>query len=77
MVRMPTQKHNHPGADRPLGAERLWDYADVAEYLRLAEVTVRKMVRRRELPVIRIGRRVLFDPSDIRSWLQTRKERAA
>ncbi|HEX6938601.1 MAG TPA: helix-turn-helix domain-containing protein [Longimicrobiales bacterium] len=49
----------------------------MAEYLRLAEVTVRKMVRRRQLPVIRIGRRVLFDPSDIRSWLQTRKERAA
>ena len=34
---------------------------EAAKHLAIAEVTLRKMVRLRKVPVVRVGRRVLFD----------------
>lgn len=60
-----------PG-DRPGPAERLWDVAEVAAYLRLSVDAVYKMTARRasvRIPCIRIGGKLRFRRDDIDRWL--------
>lgn len=55
--------------------KRLLIYDDVAELLRVSERTVRSMVRRGDLPCVRIGRgSVRFDPADIRAFIEKRRQ---
>jgi excisionase family DNA binding protein len=61
--------------NEPLKCEGpLLTVAEVARYLRIHEKTVYTMVARRELPSIRLGRRVRFSPDDILRWVSARKE---
>lgn len=46
---------------------------DVAERLRLSVRTIDKLIRNEGLPAVRLGNRVLIDPSDLRAWLATKK----
>jgi excisionase family DNA binding protein len=55
-------------------ASRLLTVAEIARYLHLHEKTIYAMVARRELPSIRLGRRVRFLPDDILRWVSARKE---
>lgn len=48
---------------------RLWDVRDVAAYLHTTAHGVYKLVERRVIPHVRLGRKVLFDPDVIRSWI--------
>ena len=45
----------------------LWTVADVARYLRLKTETVRGMVRRGELPGMKVGRVWRFKPDSIKN----------
>lgn len=48
--------------------------ADVAQIMGVSEWTVYDLARRRIIPHIRIGRRVLFRRSTILSWLEAQEK---
>ncbi len=43
----------------------LWKYSDLARYLQVSEVTLRRYVMNREIPFIRIGHSIRFDKYQI------------
>lgn len=47
----------------------LWTVQDMAVFLRTTPAAVFKSVERRQIPHIRLGRRILFDPAAVREWL--------
>ena len=53
-------------------AERLLDSAEAAKVLNVSEVALRKWTREGRVPVTRLGRRVLFDPEALRSFIRDR-----
>lgn len=68
------QQAIHDGAKQPSEPTPLWTVDEVASYLRLMPETVRAMVRRRELPAIRIGRVYRFHAKAIHDWVQKREK---
>lgn len=57
----------------PFGVERrvqrtLWDVRDVAKYLKASVSWVYKASERRELPCIRVGGLLRFDPAAVRAF---------
>ena len=53
-----------PGqAPRPLTDDRLWNAEDVAGFLSVSRSMVYKLEQAGELPCVRIGARVRFDPA--------------
>lgn len=48
---------------------RLWSVEDLAGYLHTTRHGVYKLVERRQIPHIRLGRKILFDPAIVRAWL--------
>ena len=50
--------------------EALWEYADVATYLKVSESSVRRWVASGtvDIPFRKIGRGVRFVPSIVREW---------
>jgi excisionase family DNA binding protein len=54
--------------------DRLLTLAQVAEYLAVSERTVKRLAGRRRLRCVRLGRSVRFDLSDVRRWVEARKE---
>ena len=53
---------------RPLSDDRLWDAADVAGYLTVSRSMVYKLEQAGELPCVRIGARVRFEPGTVRAF---------
>jgi hypothetical protein len=47
--------------------DRLWDYKDVARFMKNSELTIEKWANERRLPVVKIGALNRFDPKRIRS----------
>lgn len=48
--------------------------AEVAELLRIDPYTVRRYVKRGELPAYRVGRELRFDAADVRTYLAGRRQ---
>lgn len=58
-----------PGqAPRPLTDDRLWNAEDVAGFLSVSRSMVYKLEQAGELPCVRIGARVRFDPAVVRAF---------
>src|ERR1700682_4596121 len=53
--------------------ERLLTTDELAEYLRVDVVTIRRLVSRGELPAYRIGSEFRFTPSDLEDYLQRQR----
>lgn len=54
--------------------EKLWDLNMLLEnYPALKPWGVRHLIRLRRIPIIKIGRRIYFDPDDIREWIEKMK----
>ena len=53
---------------------RLLTLPQVAEVLAVSESTIKRMVARRRMPCVRIGRQIRFLPGDVFRWLEARKE---
>lgn len=51
----------------------LWDKRQAAEFLNISPFSVSGKVSRREIPFIKIGRRCLFDPADLKAFVEARK----
>ncbi len=56
----------------------LWDVHDLAKYLKIHEKEVYKLVERKEIPYIRLGklRGIRFMPAQIDIWLEVEKSSA-
>ena len=52
---------------------RLIDSREAAAILGLSRRTLWTLYNRGEIPVVRIGRAVRFDPADLRAWVETKK----
>ena len=61
----------------PAAEDALWDVKDIARVLKASISWVYKAVERGDLPCIRIGAMVRFEPSAIRSWLEAKKVAAS
>jgi|GEM_PF-2752443 len=53
--------------------DALWDVKDLALMLKASVSWVYKAVERDQIPCLRIGAMVRFEPAAIRSWLAARK----
>jgi excisionase family DNA binding protein len=51
------------------GPEGLWGVAETAAFLKTTVHGIYKLVERRSIPHVRLGRRRLFDPAEIRAWV--------
>ena len=49
--------------------ENLLTIREAAEFLRTSPHGVYKLVERRRVPHIRVGRKLLFDPAALRAWI--------
>jgi hypothetical protein len=58
-------------------AESLWTVADLAQFLKISPNAAYKLVERRQVPHIRLNRKVLFDPQTIRNWLNQHSVKSA
>lgn len=56
--------------DNLQGDNRLLAVQEVAEYLRVSRSLVYKMIRRKEIPAIRVGRLLRVDPRDLAEALR-------
>lgn len=63
-------------ADPELQLDRLWKFEDVARFLAVSEVHVRRMVSQRRIPSLKICGSRRFDPHAILSWVQSHEESA-
>jgi excisionase family DNA binding protein len=54
--------------------EQLWTIAEVAEYLRVSERTVKSRIADAGLPTLRFGGTVRFSRADIDAWLREGKQ---
>ena len=52
----------------------LWTLQEASEYLAVSERTIRRQVAAKRLRCVRIGRRLLFDRSDVSRFVVARKE---
>jgi len=53
--------------------DALWDVKDIARVLKASVSWVYKASERGELPCIRIGAMLRFEPATIRAWLASRR----
>jgi excisionase family DNA binding protein len=65
-----------PATSAPIGApERLWSLADLARYLNCSRRHCERLLAGgRFIPPIRCGRLLRFEPSAIRSWVESQRE---
>jgi excisionase family DNA binding protein len=48
-----------------------------ARSLAISERTLWDLTKRGEIPVVRIGRSVRYDPEDLKAWIDRQKERSS
>lgn len=54
--------------------EKLWDIDLLLKnYPALKPWGVRHLIRTRRIPIIKLGRRVYFDPAEIDAWINSQK----
>jgi len=56
------------------GVEQLLTLRDLAQTLQVSETTIRRMVAKRRLPCLRVGRQLRFAPDALSRWLSAREE---
>ncbi len=58
------------------GGARLLRAYEVAAYLAISERKLWELTNRGDIPCVRMGRTVRYDPPDVRAWVRARKQRA-
>ena len=63
--------------ERSTGVEkRLFTVLEAAEYLGLAEQTVRQWASMRKIPCVKLGTALRFDVSDLDEWIDSNRQSA-
>ena len=55
----------------PLGDDRLWTVAEVAEHMRVSNMTVYRLIKSGELPAIRVGKNYRIRGRDLQRYLES------
>ena len=63
----------HNGNGKSKAAPRLLTVKDAAAYIGRTEQAIQHLIHRRELVVVRRGRRVHLDRGDLDRWIETNK----
>jgi excisionase family DNA binding protein len=53
----------------PIDEERLWTVAEVAEHMRVSNMTVYRLIKGQQLPAIRVGKNYRIRGSDLADYL--------
>ncbi len=53
----------------PLSSDRLWTVAEVADHMRVSNMTVYRLIKAGELPAIRVGKNYRVRGSDLAGYL--------
>ena len=56
--------------------EKLLSKKEVCEWLGIKPSTLDVLLAKKKIPVVRFNRRVLFDPADIKRFIEAHKEEA-
>lgn len=56
-------------ARTPIDSERLWTVAEVADHMRVSNMTVYRLIKRGELRAIRVGKNYRLRGSDLDEYL--------
>ncbi len=52
----------------------LWTIENVAEFCQVKTSVVKYWLKNTDIPYIKIGKKVRFDPKDIKSWISEQKQ---
>lgn len=63
--------------DRPLGEERLWTVAEVANHMRVSNMTVYRLIKAGDLPALRVGKNYRIRGGDLAAYLDASSTRPA
>lgn len=53
---------------------RLLKLKEAIAYLQVSRTTLNKLVTTKEIPVVKLGRSIRFDPADLQRFIDGRKE---
>ena len=53
----------------------LWDVKTTAKSLGISPRTLWELTRRGEIPRMKVGRLVRYDPDDVRAWIKKQKKK--
>lgn len=59
----------------PVTTAMLWNIRQLAEATGLSVYTIYTWVSQRKIPYVKVGKRVMFDPVEIRHWIEEHKVR--
>jgi excisionase family DNA binding protein len=54
----------------PLGGDRLWTVAEVADHMRVSNMTVYRLIKSGSLPAIRVGKNYRIRGKDLVAYLE-------
>jgi excisionase family DNA binding protein len=53
-----------------IGGDRLWTVAEVAEHMRVSNMTVYRLIKAGQLPAIRVGKNYRIRAGDLAAYLE-------
>jgi excisionase family DNA binding protein len=60
----------------PLGDDRLWTVAEVADHMRVSNMTVYRLIKGGQLPAIRVGKNYRIRGRDLTGYLEASSTQA-
>jgi excisionase family DNA binding protein len=63
--------------DKNTPMELLWSARKAAKSLGICERTLWSLTQQGEIPSIRFGRRVLFNPKDLQAWIESKSPKSS
>jgi excisionase family DNA binding protein len=69
----PPRKRSNPGQPALAGRSALIDVEELAEWLGVEVVFVRRLVAERRIPFLKIGKFVRFDPGEVSVWIDRQR----
>jgi excisionase family DNA binding protein len=54
----------------PISEDRLWTVAEVADHMRVSNMTVYRLIKAGQLPAIRVGKNYRIRGKDLQSYLE-------
>jgi excisionase family DNA binding protein len=55
----------------PMGEDRLWTVAEVADHMRVSNMTVYRLIKANQLPAIRVGKNYRIRSKDLAAYLDS------
>lgn len=72
MAKGRTGSHGHHSGEFD-GPSRLLRTREVAQYLAISERKLWELTNRGDIPCVRVGRAVRYDPADLQRWIEEKK----